>query len=110
MRANISGRTRIFAKEYNGRTKYAASLGKKNQNGGYDNGWLFVRFRKGITVKDGTDIDIKDGWLTFDQYEKECKTVTVWGIFVNEFGELLDRNEYEATKGFSQLQGEDIPF
>lgn len=110
MRANISGRTRIFAKEYNGVTKYSASLGKKNQNGGYDNGWLFVRFRKDVTVKDGTDIDIKDGWLTFDQYEKEGKTVTVWGIFVNEFGELLDHKEYEATKGFSQLHGEDIPF
>ena len=69
-----------------------------------------MRFRKGVTVKDGTDIDIKDGWITFDQYEKEGRTATVWGIFVNEFGELLDHKEYEATKGFSQLQSEDIPF
>ena len=110
MRANISGRTRIFAKEYNEVTKYSASLGKKNQNGGYDNGWLFVRFRKGVTVKDGTDIDIKDGWITFDQYEKEGKTITTWGIFVNDFEELMSREEYEATKGFSKIENEDIPF
>lgn len=110
MRANISGRTRIFAKEYNGATRYSASLGKKNQNGGYDNGWLFVRFRKGVTVKDGTDIDIKDGWITFDQYEKEGKTVTTWGIFVNDFEELMTREEYEATKGFSKIESEDMPF
>ena len=110
MKTNVTGRARIFAKQEGYGVRYATSLGKKNKDGNYDNGWLFVRFRKGVTVKDRTDIDIKDGWLTFDQYEKEGKTVTVWGIFVNEFGELLDRNEYEATKGFSQLQGDDIPF
>ena len=110
MRVNVTGRARIFAKEQNGFTKYATSFGKKNQEGGYDNGWLFVRFRKGVTVKDRTDIDIKEAWATFDQYEKDGKTVTVWGIFVNDFEELLDHSEYEATKGFSQLQNEDIPF
>ena len=89
MRVNVTGRTRIFAKEQNGFTRYATSFGKKNKEGNYDNGWLFVRFRKDVTVKDGTDIDIKDGWITFDQYEKEGKTITTWGIFVNDFEELM---------------------
>ena len=49
MRINVTDRARIFAKQLQGKngayTSYSTSLGKKNQDGTWDNGRLFVEFQ-----------------------------------------------------------------
>ena len=110
MDMKVEGKAMIFAKEYKTKSgdpfiKYATSMGKKKPDGEWDNGWLFVRFRKGVSVSNKTQINITSGWLTFDKYKSGEKDVTEWGVFVNEF-DILEAD----VSGFTALQDEDIPF
>lgn len=110
MKTNVTDKAMIFRKDYQMNdgstfTKYTTSMGKKKQDGTFENAYLFVRFRKGVDVANKTQILIKEGWLTFDKWKKGDKEETSWGIFVSDF-DILDAN----PDGYSALVDEDIPF
>lgn len=97
----FTGQAMVFAKEYDGRTYYSTSIGKKKQDGTYENGYIDLQFKKGVEIPNKTKIDIKNGWLTF--YLKDKKPT--WQIFVSEFE--MEGGDYE---GFAQVSDEDCPF
>ena len=59
----VTGKTRIFKNEYNGRTNYTTSISNKKEDGTYENMYLQVQFKKGMETEG--NIDIKDGFLSF---------------------------------------------
>ena len=79
----------IFSKEYNGNIYYNMGLSKKDQNNKYINGYINVRFKKGVQVDDKKKIYIKDAWLDFYLKDK----VTVPYVFINEFEYVEDAIE-----------------
>ena len=110
MKTSITDKAMIFRREYQKRdgstfAKYSTSHGQKDMDGNWDNGFLFVKFRRGVSVPNRTQIFIKDGWLIFEKYEKEGQKQTSWGIFVNDF-DIMD----STPENFTALQDEDIPF
>jgi hypothetical protein len=59
----VTGKTRIFKNEFNGRTNYSTSISNKKEDGTYDKMYLSVQFKRGMETEG--DIDIKDGFLGF---------------------------------------------
>lgn len=112
----------VFCKEFDDKKIYSIGLSKKNKNGGYDNGFMSVRFKKGIEVGNKTRIKIKDAWLSFNV--KDNKTFPY--IFINDYEIISETNpehkeiqemtndEHYKTKSdtFEQVEitDEDLPF
>lgn len=112
----------VFCKEFEGRKLYSIGLSKKNKNGGYDNGFMSVRFKKDVVVNNKTRIKLKDAWLSFNT--NEGKTFPF--IFINDFEiisepnpEKKESNPYEdfgnsikTEANFNQIEitDEDLPF
>lgn len=104
LKSEFTGECMIFAKDYNDRTFYSVGLSKKKQDGEYENGYMDVVFKKGVSLANKTKIDVKKAWLTF--YVKEKRTVPQ--IFISEFEVVGD---YKAPEGFQALEDDDdIPW
>lgn len=69
-------------KVYSNEHGYFTRLSKKDFNDEWINAFLYVQFKKGISVPDKTKINLLDSWLTFYK-NKEDKTVLY--LFVNDF-------------------------
>ena len=62
---NINGKCMIFSSEKG----YSTSISKKNQDGQYERMYLTVQLPKEDTVENKTQIDVKEGFLSF--YKKK---------------------------------------
>lgn len=118
IKTSVTGEARIYAHKRTGASGdyyvYSASIGKKRQNSDeWDNAWINVRFKKDEAPQDREDIQIKNGWLSFDHYEKDGKDHTAWYIFVLDWeraGEKPERkSDAEPRKDFHELE-DYVPF
>lgn len=83
LNSNFSGETMIFK---NDKGFYSTSISKKNQDGTYGNAYISVGFRKGVDIPNKTKINVKNGFLTFDQYDRaDGSKATNLKIFVSDF-------------------------
>lgn len=55
----------IFRKDYKNSVFYKVGLSKKKEDGMYENGYVDIRFKKGIELKNKTQIYLKDAFLSF---------------------------------------------
>lgn len=85
----------VFRKEFEGKVSYSLGLSRKNQEGNFDRGYIPVRFRNGVELKDRARIRINKAWLDFFKVDKR----TIPYIFINEFE--------EAQPTFSDIKGAD---
>ena len=110
MKSSFTGQTMIFANEYNGRTLYKTSIGKKDKNGEWENASILVNFPKDTQIANKTTVDMKDAWLSF-YYGKDrdgnVSKIPQWYIVCTEF-EVLDAPE--AVEGFTAMTDDEIPF
>lgn len=79
---SISGLMHVFGNERKSRKgkpfiSYSTTVGRKNENGEWENMYYNVGFRKedDPEIVDGFDIIVKDGFLSFDEYTAKDKTV-----------------------------------
>ena len=86
----------IFRSERDGKVSYAIGLSKKKEDGTYEKGFMPVKFKKGIELKDRTKITIKEAWMDFFKIDKK----TIPYIFINKFDMASD---FEAIKQVSEL-------
>ena len=103
MKSSFTGQTMIFANEYNGRTLYKASIGKKDKDGEWENASILVNFPKGTEIANKTIIDFKNAWLSF-YFNKE--KIPQWYIVCTEY-DVVDAPEIE---GFTAMTDDEIPF
>lgn len=93
LKTSITGKCKVFRNEFqnkNGGTfvKYKIGFSKKLQDGSYQNAYKTVRFRKGVELPHMADIEILEGWETFEKYKnKDGKEVTEWVVFVNDYSD-----------------------
>lgn len=110
---NVTGETMIFR---NDKGFYSTSLSKKKLNAEkgaeYENAYITVEFRKGVEVPNRTKINIKQGWVSFNKYEKEGKTNVYFKIFVNDFdyvgGQSVSKTQ--TSSEFLISDDDDLPF
>ena len=78
MRINVTEKARIFARTLKGQSgpyqSYSTSMGRKKQDGTWDNARLYVEFQKDCPAPEnigdkGVEIEITDGWLVFRNYQ-----------------------------------------
>ena len=101
MGANIEGKGRIFAKDMGGWTSYSLGVSNKDQNGNYINAYQPVRFKKGINVPNGTDIDFRG----FATVAKGKNNFVLWQIT-----EFRIAGDDMPADNFTALTDEDIPY
>lgn len=90
---NINGKARIFKKELNGHTLYSTGISNKKQDGTYEHMYVSVNFPKDIDISNNTDIDIKDGFISFYKNKNgflQIKLVVTKFEYVNEIDRQND--------------------
>lgn len=81
-----SDKTRIFVKETDdGKKKYRATIGHKNQDGTWTNRAMPVHFKNGVELADGTDIKILNAFPDHFEVKDGENERVVWYIFVSDF-------------------------
>ena len=78
----------VFCKVFDDRKLYSIGLSKKNKNGGYDSGFMSVRFKKGVEITNKTRIKIKDAFLSFNVSDNK----TFPYIFINDYEIISEVN------------------
>lgn len=106
MNINVTGKALVFKNEGQYGPYYRTSLGKKKQDGGYDNANLTIKFTKGNEPTDErTKIDIKEGFLSFTLKDK----TPIFYIMCMKY-ELDDPNyAMPDSDAFAEVD-EDCPF
>ena len=107
----ITGIMSIYGNTFTGRKKneyvsWSATVGKKNEDGEYDNYYFRVRFAKDANEPhtDGLhQIDIQSGFISLETYTKKKEEITVPVIVIVE-NEVLDE---EAPKKKSSKKSKD---
>ena len=91
----------IYRNEFNGEPRYTVALSKKKEDGEYENGYMKVVFRKGVSIPNKSKIRITDAWLSFNTFEKR----TYPYIFINNF-ELVDKPEDPFTNMKQKIESD----
>jgi hypothetical protein len=103
MSLEISGKTRVYRKEFDGRVSYSIGFSKKKDDGTYLTAFQNVSFRKGVDIPHKTEINITKAW--FSPYEYKDKAG--YNLFISEFecdSDLPQGIEY------AEVTEEDMPF
>lgn len=80
----------IFRKDYKNSVFYKVGLSRKKEDGMYENGYVDIRFKKGIELKNKTQIYLKDAFLSF-YLTKDKHTIPY--IFVLDYELVADAIE-----------------
>ena len=98
----------VFANEKEGAngkyTLYSIGVSSKGQDGKYTNGYIPVRFKKGVTVANKTKIKFKDAFFTaYKAGEKTYTNLMIWNF------EDMDGNNEEWVD-VSAIPENELPF
>lgn len=106
---NVLGDVRIFKKELNGKELYSTSISSKNQNGEWDKMYLSVQLPRNTALENGTDINIKKGFLSFYK-TNEC--LPKIKVVIQEFQTKEEMEEREAIQNEQNynINDDDLPF
>lgn len=82
---------KIYSNEYG----YYTRLARKNvTTDSWENAFVYVQFKKGVSVEHKTEINVKKSWLSFYK-NKEGKVV--FYIFISDFDVIGHIEEVEET-------------
>lgn len=84
---DITGKMRLYRKDFDNNTAYSTSITNKNIDGTIRRLYISVQLPKGISLNDKIDINVKRGFLTFYEDNKGYQKIK---IVVMDFEELLD--------------------
>lgn len=110
MFVNIEGKGRVFAKERDGWTSYTLGVSSKDKDGKWKNAYQPIRFKSGVNVPNGTDIEFKAFPTVKERtVDGQNRNYIVWQILnfsvVNEMP-----TEFAEPANFTALETGDIPF
>lgn len=110
LNSKITGETMIFRNE-KGFYSTSISKGRKNAEGKteYDNTYINVGFKKGVDIPNKTKINIINGWLTFDKYEKDGNSTSYFKIFVSDY-EIVGAIPTSKNEIVGAGYEDDLPF
>lgn len=88
----------IFVKDYEGKKYYKVGLSRKMQNGQYENGYMDIKFKGNVDLKNKEQIYIKNAFLTF-YLSKDKHTIPY--IMVMEYelvSDVIDKEHKDIVK------------
>ena len=101
---NITGKTTLFRKDFNGKPVYSRSISSKDIDGNWISVFENVNMPKGTDLPNKTKIEVTKGFEAV--YEKRDGTKDR-KIVVMEY---KAENETDLPTGFSQVDDSEIPF
>lgn len=111
--SNISGHMKLYSNVFKGKNgeylSYSTSIGRKKQDGSYDNAYMKVFFPKNDDpgIEGLFEIEVKKGFMTLNTYDrgkgKNAEHVVELAIMVQEY----DIRDEDFTEEASE---EDAPF
>ena len=105
---NVSGKTKIYRKDFDGRPSYTRSVCSQEFKDGKKGDWIStyepVQFPKGTDIPDRSIVEVKGFEAVYKGKDDQIKRKLV----VQEY-RVLDAGS-EEPKGFSKLSDSDIPF
>lgn len=102
---NIEGKAKVWAKQFEGWTAYSIGFSNKNQKGEWITSYLPVKFKAGVQVENGTEINYR-GFLTTGEGKDKNYTF----IRITEFRMAGDDLAAPQKNEFAKLTEDDIPF
>lgn len=102
----ITGKFRIWKKEWDSGVTFSASFGKKRQDGDWDNAYLPVKFKRGEEPVDSGVINITDGFLSF--YTKDGQPR--WYLMAMDYNEENIWGSEKESAEENIWDEDDIPF
>lgn len=84
----------IYRKEFEGKPTYSVALSKKKEDGTYENGYMKVVFRTGVSIPNKAKIKITNAWLSFNMFNNK----TYPYIFIDNFDLISKPNEFENMR------------
>lgn len=112
MGATIEGKGRVFAKNMGSWTSYSMGISSKKQDGTWINAYQPIRFKKNVTVENGTDIDFRGFPVVIERtVDGKNRNFIAWQILEfrtagDDMGEFQDISQ----ENFASLNPDDIPF
>lgn len=103
---DMKGPVRVWRSDKNGYTSYAVSISKK-EGDSWIRTYQPVRFKKGVEVQNGQEINILNAFPTVDSWVKDDKQFTKLVWMITEF-QLAGEN-LNYVEGFSSVDDE-VPF
>lgn len=108
---NISGKTIIFKKEYEGKNIYSTNISNKDINREYTNMYISVQLPKGVELENKTMIEITKGFLSFYNTKEGLPKIK---IVVMEYTTDADKKEERETiqneGSYEEVFGGELPF
>ena len=99
----------VFRKDNEFGTFYQIGLSKKDRNGNYINGYMNVRFKKGVSVPNMTKIVIKNAFIDF-YLDKNNRTVPYIMVLEYELVEQSNNNQMSQANDNKAKQEDFDPF
>ena len=123
---NITGQTKIYRKDFNGRPAYSRRIASQEYKDGKKGEWINVyenvQFPKGADIPDGSVVEIKGFEATYKGKSGIGRKLVVTEYKVLDQPRKSVRNENTASEdynnntepdnmeGFTQLQDDYVPF
>ena len=110
---NVTGKTKIFRKDFDGKPAYSRAISSRKYENGKQGDWMkpvyeAVQFPKGTWLEDGCIVDIKQSFEgTYETRSGETKKK----IIVQEYevvSEIAAEKAHDSE--FTALTNDDIPF
>lgn len=98
MAVKVNGEIMIFSNDKG----YSTSISNKKEDGSYENMFIAVNFRKGVSVENKTKINVTNGFLSF---YKTKENVAKPKIVIMEF-----ETENNSSKNEVIAEDDDLPF
>ena len=120
MGATIEGKGRVFAKDMGKWTSYTIGISSKDSDGNWINAYQPIRFKTGVTVENGTDIDYRAFPVAKEKtVDGKNRNYIIWQVLEfriagddmgNAPEEPAESEEPAEQSGFAAFNPDDIPF
>lgn len=112
MGATIEGKGRVFAKDHGEWISYTLGISSKNQDDKWVNAYQPIRFKSGVKVESGTDIEYRAFPVVKERIvDGQNRNYIVWQILEFKIaGDDMAQPQPEEVEGFKQLTNDDCPF
>ena len=106
---NVTGRTKIWRKDFNGKPAYSRSIASQEFKDGVKGDWIrdyeAVQFKGGADIPNGTSIEVKDGFEAVYNSRDGVKRKLIVVSY-----EVLDMPSESVGSGFMAINDDDVPF
>jgi len=108
---DILGKTKIYRKDFDGKPAYSTSIGRKKQDGNYENMYIQVQLPKDVELQDKTDINITKGFISwYPTKEGLPKIKFVVMDFETEDNYIQEEREAIQNENSYNFSDEQLPF